>query len=323
MFKKRKKISELNVGDSVDDVFVVKIKREFKAYKNGYSFYLILSDSSGRSIDFVYWGGTDEVEVRRLYSMISGGEILHISGRVGSFRSSLQVSADEHSIFTVLEEGEYDPTDFVMPPRRDPEKMFSELMEAVNGVKNPHIKKLLLSIYGDANIAAKVKRHPAGIEIHHNRWGGLLDHSLEVLEYCKLSAGFFDLNEDLLVAGSLLHDIGKLEEMELKVRIKATRSGQLLGHIVQGAVFLSQKMEELGTPKEIKEKIIHIVVSHHGQKEYGSPKEPMFPEALTVHLADLMSSKLSEMQTFVEMVKASTHDEFAYHKRGRKNILIK
>ncbi len=322
MFKKKKRISELKEGEIIDDIFVVKLKRDFKPYVKGFSFRLFLSDASGQSLEYVYWGDRNEAEVKALFDKVSEDKVIHITGSVGRYRRALQISANNRNLFEVLKEDEFDPQDFILPPNRDVDIMFKELLSAVNSIKNKDIKNLLQNIFNDPEISKRMKKHPGGIEIHHNRYGGLLEHTLEILRYCLLSEEFFKLNKDYLIAGSLLHDIGKLEELSMGTRIKGTRQGQLLGHIVLGISFLSKRMETLKTPKLIQEKILHIITSHHGLLEYGSPKEPMFPEALAVHLADMMSSKLSEMQTFIEKVKGNTENDFAYYVRGRKNIFL-
>lgn len=323
MFHKKKSIDALSVGEKVDDVFVVKIKRELRPYSKGYSFHLILSDASGQSLDYAYWGGQDEDVVKGLYDSVHQDDVVRLTGRVGRYRGKLQVSADPDDVLEALEDGEFDPSDFVMPPARDPDDMFDDLMEAVRAVGQEDIRRLLVAIFSDPDIREAIKRHPGGIEIHHNRVAGLLEHELEVLSYCMLSAEFFDLDRDLLTAGALLHDIGKLEELHMDTRIRATRGGQLLGHITQGLLMLDKFMDRMDTPPALRDKLLHMIVSHHGFNDYGSPKEPMFPEALCVHLADMLSSKLGEMETFIKKVRGTTEDEFAYYGRGHKNILLK
>jgi 3'-5' exoribonuclease len=202
--------------------------------------------------------------------------------------------------------------------------MYSQLLAEISTVQEAQIKALLENVFNDKEIAEKFKNHPGAIEVHHNWVGGLLEHCLEVLEYCKTSHKNFPmLNRDLLVAGALLHDIGKLEEIEVTARIKGTKKGQLTGHLVLGTIFIANKCDEVKMDFETKDKMLHIMVSHHGTSEYGSPKEPMFPEALAVYYADDCSCKLAEMVEFILDSKGSTEDEFMYNKRHSKNILLK
>ena len=235
----------------------------------------------------------------------------------------LQISTNEPDIIVPVAAGEYDPADFIMPAKRDVDEMCEELMGYIGTVGNPEVKALLESIFRDSAVMEKFKKHPGAIEIHHNWTGGLLQHTLEVVEYSLLSKKLFtDLNTDLLIAGALLHDIGKLDEIEVKTRIKGTKKGQLKGHIALGYNRVSGVMERLGTSEEVKDKLLHIILSHHGSNENGSPKPPMIPEAFAVYYADEMSSKLSEITEYVKWARGSTDDEFMYHKRHGHNILL-
>jgi 3'-5' exoribonuclease len=323
-FTKKRKVSELKEGDFVDDVFFVKFKKGISSYAKGFAFDLMLSDSSGRNIEYKYWGSQDEAKVKSLYSSIKADSIVHVQGRVSMYRERLQLATNEPSVIEALKEGQYDASDFVKAARKDVNALYSKLLSSIESVENPKIKELLNAIFKDKKMEAKFKTHPGAIEIHHDWVGGLLEHNLEVLNYCKLSWETFpQLNKDLLIAGAMLHDIGKLEELEVTSRIKGTKKGQLMGHIVLGTIFVSNKCDEIGLDAEIKDKITHIIVSHHGKLEFGSPKAPMFPEAFVVYYSDELSSKIAEMIEFVEDYKSSTEDEFMYHQRNARNILLK
>jgi 3'-5' exoribonuclease len=151
-----------------------------------------------------------------------------------------------------------------------------------------------------------------------------MEHTLEVLNYCKASWEIYPkLSKDLLIAGALLHDTGKMEELIVSSRIKGTVKGQLIGHLILGAIFVSNKCDEFGLDDELKTKLLHIIASHHGRLEYGAPKEPMFPEAAIIYYADELSSKVCEMIDFVESAKNSTEDDFMFHKRSSKNIYLR
>ncbi len=326
VYEKKRSIASLSEGDLVNDIFVVKIKKGIHQYKskNGYYFQLLLSDSSGKTLEYRYWGDENEEEIKRIYNSIKRDSVVFIKGKVTNFNGKLQLSSEHPSSIRVLEEGEYDEKEFIKPPKRDPEEMYSVLLKEIEGVENPKIKQLLESIFKDPAIEKKFKEHPGGIEIHHNWVGGLLQHTLEVLEYCKLSCKLFpDLNKDLLIAGALLHDIGKLEELTVTSRIKGTNRGQLIGHIVLGANFVARKMDELGLDDELKDKILHMIVSHHGKLEYGSPKEPMCAEAFALYYADEMSSKIAEISEFIRVSREDTEDDFMYNKRRKYNVFLR
>jgi 3'-5' exoribonuclease len=323
-FVKRKKVSELRDGENVDDIFFVKFKKGVSGYVNGFSFELTLSDTSGKNIDYKYWGGKDEGRLKALYDSIYPDSIVRVQGKVSSYKGRPQLATNEPAVIEVLQEGQYDGADFVKPAKRDVDAMYAELLLAVSSVKHPKLKLLLEGVFNDKELATKFRKHPGAIAIHHNWTGGLLQHTLEVLSYCKTSLeNFPSLDRDLLYVGALLHDIGKLEELAVTSRIKGTRKGQLAGHLVLGSVFVSNKCDEVGLEDDLKDKLLHILVSHHGKPEFGSPKEPMIPEAVVVYYADELSAKVAEVLEFVEESKLETEDDFMYHKRYGKNILLK
>jgi len=302
----------------------VKIKKTMSSYAKGFFFQLILSDSSGKTLDYRYWGSNDEKKVRELYNSIKPDSVVHVQGKVSVYNNKLQLATNEPFVIEPLKEDEYDKSDFIKPARKDIDDMYSELKSAIDEVKNPDIKKLLENIFNEPSMEAKFKAHPGAIEIHHNWIGGLLEHTLEVLKYSLLSFDLFPvLDRDLLIAGALLHDIGKLDELEMTSRIKGSDSGQLIGHIVLSTIFVSNKMDELGLDKELKNKLLHIIISHHGKLEYGSPKQPMFPEAVVIYYADEMSSKIAEITEFVKNSIEDTEDDFMFHWRKQHNIYLK
>lgn len=324
-FRKKQQISALEVGESIDDVFVVKIKRGMSEYVKGFRFNLILSDNSGKTLEYVYWGPKDEKAVKEIYESIKSDGVVRIQGKVSSYNDKLQLATNAPFRIEVLNEKQYEKEDFVKPSKKNIEEMYDELINSIDSVENEKIKTLLNNIFQDPIILEKFKEHPGAIEIHHNWIGGLLEHTLDVLKYSQLTLQQFPtLNKDLLIAGSLLHDIGKLEELEITSRIKGTNLGQLTGHLVLGLIYVSKKIDEIEDfDKEIKDKILHILTSHHGKNEFGSPKEPMFPEALAIYYADELSSKISEMTEFIESAKEETEDDFMYNRRKNGNIFLK
>lgn len=323
---KKKLINEYKEGDLVDDIFVVKIRKGILQTSNGkYYFSLILTDSGGKSIDYKYWGGLNQEKVKRVYSPINDDSVIHLQGKVSSYQGKIQITSDDPQIIRVLESGEYEPEEFIKRTKKDVESLYLELKEYINKVNDEKLKLLLVSIFNE-DIQKNFKKHPAAISIHHNWIGGLLEHTLEVIKYCELSKGLFpELNKDLLITGALLHDIGKLEEMKMTTRIKGTNKGMFSGHLVLGSILVSKKMDEIGLDEELKDKILHMIVSHHGKEEYGTPKEPMFPEAVTLYYADEASSKIAEMISFIENNKIETEDDFMpkYKKTIPVNVFLR
>ncbi len=322
-YEKIQPIDSLKEGDRVEDVFVVKIKKGFKQYAKGYSFQLILTDNSGRTIDYRFWGGLDEAGVKALYDSILADSVVLVQGKVAKYMDKLQISTNDPDTITALSEGDYNPEDFIMASRLDADEMYKLLETYMENVEDPDLSELLRHIFKDDDFREKFIKHPGAIEIHHNWVGGLLQHTLEVVEYSLMSKRMFpELDEDYLTAGAILHDIGKLDELEVTSRIKGSRIGQLHGHIALGYALLSKIMDELQTSTIVREKLLHIIISHHGKLEYGSPKPPMMPEAYAVYYADEMSSKLSEITEYIKWAKESTDDDFMYHRRHGHNILL-
>jgi len=323
-YAKKQSISDLNEGGVIDDVFVVKIKKGVSEYVKGYRFNLLLSDNSGKTLDYVFWGDNDEEKVRALYSSINADSVVKVQGKVSSYNGKLQLATNAPHTIQVLKENQYIKEDFVKPPKKDIEKMYVSLKKYIDNVSNTQIKQLLKNIFDNPNIETKFKIHPAAIEIHHNWIGGLLEHVSEMLKMCDtLKEVYPNLDMDLLVTGVLLHDIGKLEELQVTSRIKGTL-GQMTGHIIIGSALVIKEIEKIeGFDESLKHKIIHLIVSHHGKVEYGSPKEPMFPEAIALNYVDELSSKITELLEFVNDSKSETEDEFMYNKRQGRSIYLK
>jgi 3'-5' exoribonuclease len=324
-YRKKRSIASLCECDHVDDVFVVKIKRGFSPYVKGYRFTLLLSDNTGKTLEYVYWGGQSEETVKALYDTIKSDSVVHVQGKVSSYGGKLQLATNEPDLIEVLSDEQFCTEDFVPVSRKNLEELYRRVEAAIETVENHHVKALLERFFKNPEIAGHFKRHPGAISIHHNWIGGLLEHSLEVLDYCEAAARQFpSLDRDLLVAGALLHDIGKLDELVVTSRIKGTTVGQLVGHLVTGVLWVAREMDGIeGFDPELKNKLMHILVAHHGKNEYASPKEPMFPEAVAVYYADELSSKLAEMIAFIDDARTETEDEFMYHPRHRKNIYLK
>ncbi len=320
---KKKLLNEYTEGDLVQDIFVVKIKKGLLGYAKGHYFSLILTDSSGGSIEYRYWGGRDENKVKQMYDSIKDDSVIYTEGQFSSYYGKPQITSNEQQPVKVLERGQYNEADFIKRTKKDIENLYSSLMEHINKVSNEKLKLLLMNIF-DGEIKENFKKHPAAISIHHNWIGGLLEHTLEVVRYCEFSKEIFpELDEDLLIVGALLHDIGKLEEMEMTTRIKGTNKGMFSGHLVLGSILVSNKMNEIGLDDALKEKVLHMIVSHHGKEEYGSAKEPMFPEAVALYYADETSSKIAEMINFIEDNKDKTENDFMYHNKKGINIFLR
>ena len=177
------------------DSFFVKFKKGVNTYAKGFYFDLTLADSSG-NIEYKYWGGPDEGRIRNLYESIKPDSIVHVQGKIGEYKGRLQFTTNEPFLFEVLKPEQYNDGDFVKVSQRDLEEMYLEILEYIELVENAQIKKLLTTVFHDKEFENRFKKHPGAIEIHHNWVGGLMEHVLQILKYCKTSWEIFPLNKD-------------------------------------------------------------------------------------------------------------------------------
>jgi len=306
-------VKDIKDGQEVDDAFSVKYKKPLREYKNGWMFILGLSDISGE-IEAVYWGGDNEAAVKRIYEQIEVGDVLQIKGTTSKFKGRTKIDIDEESGKLKLIE-DYNLENFVERSEKDPEGSLRELKDKVNAINNQQIKQLLTAILEDEEVVEKLKQAPAAMYLHHAYIGGLLEHILSMINICqRVKQNYPQLDHDLLIAGCLLHDIGKIKEFEVSTHIKQSEEGLLRGHMSSGAELIIQKINELHEfPERLKNKLLHLIISHHGKKEYGSAKEPAFPEAACIYYVDELDSKL--FQYLNKKKEAKTDDFHIWDKR--------
>jgi len=309
--RKTIKINELKAGGTVDDLFAVRFLKPVTAYKNGFSFQMWVSDAGG-DLAVKYWGEKDEKGVKAVFDTIAKGSVVHVKGKVTEYNNALEIHVNPSSgdSVAVLKEGEYEVADFVATTTEDIESMRSQLFIIMRKVKDARLKQLLESFFGDEEFVKQFCFCPASITHHSNCIGGLLEHTLRVVKMCEHYAQQYpELDRDLLVTGAILHDIGKLREYTVSSIIGATDEGRLVGHLVIGAGMVNDACRLIGDfPPELNLKVQHLVLSSHGTTDYGSPKEPLFPEAQALAMADLSTTRIED----ILMVKrtANTEDDW-------------
>jgi len=222
-------------------------------------------------------------------------DIVAVDGVVEDYQGTLQIRVRKISRCSP---DAVDLFDYLPRSRRDPEEMYATLMDRLRRVPEGPLRMLLLTIMEDPAIAEKYKRAPAAMSYHHAFLGGLLEHVLSLVQLGDQVCDHYEfLRRDLLLAGLVLHDVGKIEELSFSRGFRYSTRGQLLGHISIGLEMVQEKMRQIPEfPAELKGQIEHMILSHHGKVEFGSPKEPVFPEALVVHFLDEMDSKLEAMR---------------------------
>jgi len=286
-------IRELRPDEIATAVFLVQ-SREVRQKRTGEPYLsMTLSDRSG-DIDAKMWDNVAEV-----MDTFDRDDFVKVKGLMQLYNNRPQLTV--HKLRRV-EDNEVDFRDFFAASLQDPDEMWSQLRSTVSGLDNVHIRRLLDAFLDDPDIAARYRVAPAAKTIHHAFRSGLLEHVISLSGLAKLVAGHYrtaDLN--LLIAGVVLHDIGKIYELSYDRGFGYSPEGQLVGHIAIGFRMLNDKLRAFPEfPVELRYLIEHMILSHHGQLEFGSPKVPIFPEALLLHYIDDMDSKMECMRALVD-----------------------
>jgi 3'-5' exoribonuclease len=278
-------VSDLTPDTSITSFFLV-CDKELRSTREGRAFLrLELGDRSG-TIEGRIWENAEE-----LAATFARDDIVKVQARVESYRNKVQLAVDK---VRRADPAELDLADYFPHTGEDVEQLYRRLAEHASAVGNPWLKRLLGSVLEDPAIVPRLKRAPAAKSMHHAFLGGLLEHVVSLCDLCRLVAGHYpELDMDLLVCGAVLHDIGKLDELCYERAINYTAEGQLLGHIIIELEQVTRKMDAIeGFPADLKTLVKHLLISHHGQYEFGSPKLPMFREALALHYLDDLDSKM-------------------------------
>lgn len=285
-------VRDLTDGAAVDTPFLVAQLEERKK-KNGDPFLsLVLADRTGE-IRAVMWD-----DVVRTLQEVAKGDYALVTGAVSLYQDQLQLRVDR---MRKLSPSQVDEADFIASSALDVEQMWKEIGDAVALVRQPQLRALLEEILGDEDIADRMKRCPAAKRYHHTFRGGLLEHTLSVLRLCQQVAAHYDfLDRDMLVAGAVLHDYGKIYELRYEREYDYTDEGQLVGHIVMASAELDARMRKLGFDDSLRAQVLHLVVSHHGEEQYGSPRRPMTPEAIALHFVDMLDSRMEMARAALE-----------------------
>ena len=279
-------LKELRDGEMVSENYFCKQKQtlQTKAGKNYYS--LILQDKTG-TMDGKVW------ELNAGIEHFEALDYIRVEGQVVSFQGTLQLNIRR---VRRLSEGEYDVSEYMPCTKKDTAQMYKELLGYIDSLKDAQFKLLAESYYKeDPKYKEMFLSHSAAKTMHHNFVGGLLEHTVSVTKLCAYLADNYPvLDRDLLLTAAMFHDVGKLSEISPFPENDYTDAGQLLGHIYIGADWLSKRMDKLGgfTVKR-KNELLHCILSHHGELEFGSPKKPALAEALALSLADNLDAKLA------------------------------
>ena len=286
-------INEIKENDAVDSLFLVKEKSSSVTKAGNVYLRLKLVDRSGE-IEARIW-----TSVESFAGSFEKDGFVHVTGKAVSFQERLQLNIT--SIEGVREE-EILFSDFFPVTEKDIEEMFRSLVDISRQMKNLHLNQLLQLFWEDEAFVKLFKMAPASKWLHHNYLGGLLEHTLSVVQLALKNAGHYPgLDIDLLITASIFHDLGKVDELSYHRSFDYSDEGRLLGHIVLGMERVEDKIRQLPDfPKELSTLLRHFLLSHHGQYLWGSPKKPMTLEAVMLHFLDDMDAKINGIQQFIK-----------------------
>lgn len=312
---KNQYIKDLKEGEAVNDYFAVSSKTPPKQYKKktGLWFSMNISDKTG-AISVKFWGGENEQTVKDLYGSFKISDVVSIKGgsvKLDSFSGKLEIHIND-DIGQITKEQDYDLSEFVPITEKNIDGLITQFKAEIENIETGNIKLLLKSIFDDDSFMKKYSLTPAAKTHHHNYVGGLIEHVLSMISLSKTIAKQYepDLNLDLMIAGCMLHDIGKIIEYETKTTIDYTITGSLLGHISIGAKMVEDKIDKLTDfPQDLKNKILHLVLSHHGSQEAGSPVIPHFPEATALHKIDDCDAQVKNALQVKKQLSETTNED--------------
>ncbi len=293
-------ISDLKAGESVESQVFLIASKDLRTTTNGALYiHAVLKDRTGQ-IPSRMWQASEI-----LYNNMPEGGFIELKGRAENYKGNMQFIIDA---IRPVDEDKVDFADFLPATPHNIDKLWDRTLEILRSIKDKHVQLLIKQFVTDEALVAQFKRSPAAANMHHAYIGGLCEHTLNLMEIALLVIPRYpQVSLDLVLAGLFLHDIGKTEELRCETTFSYTDNGQLLGHLFIAASWVEQKCaaaeKETGEPfpEEIKTALQHIILSHHGTYEFGSPKIPATPEAVAIHHIDNLDAKLN---TYVGLIES-------------------
>ena len=308
-----KYIETLREGDRVGEVYLCKKKQNVltkagKPYDN-----VTLQDKTG-TLSAKIWD-VNSAGIEDFDSL----DYVYVVGDVTMFQGAPQLNIKR---IRKVGEGEYDPTDYLPVSSKDIGQMYQELLKFVKNLQNPHLKALTEMFFENETFAARFKNHSAAKSVHHGFVGGLLEHTLSVTQNCDyISMQYPFLNRDLLLTAAMLHDIGKLDELSTFPENDYTDAGQLLGHITIGAMQIRNQIAKIPDfPVRLANELLHCILAHHGELEYGSPKKPALVEAIALSMADNLDAKMESFKEEISSIPENNLEWQGFNRLFDSNI---
>jgi len=298
---------DIKNGDKVNEVFLAADKNLAYSQKGAPYLNLRLRDKTG-DLDGKVWDNALSWD-----KTFKKGDLIRIQARALSYKSAVQLSIID---IQKMEAGEVELGDFFPVALGDVDQMFAALLDYCGQVKTPCLAALLRSFFEDGELAALFKRAPAAKAMHHAYVGGLLEHTLSVVRLLEKVADYYQgIDRDLLITGGILHDIGKVYELSYDRVVEYSDEGRLVGHIVMGAEMIDHRIANIPDfPSQTALELRHLILSHHGVLEYGSPKRPKTLEALIVHHLDVMDANVNTFQEAIREARDEESDWTPYHR---------
>lgn len=286
-------VKDLIENETLASAFLVKVKVPGTTRSGKPFLSLRLADRTGE-IEGRVWERVAELD-----GVFGIHDVIRIRARVERYREQLQLNITD---LQRLDPSQVDQAAFLPRSSEDPEELWRRLRKLAASVQNPHLSRLLHRFLSDRTLARRLKQAPAAKSLHHAYLGGLLEHTVSVTQLLgRLCDHYPFLDRDLLITAGILHDIGKLEEYSYDLHVDYTDAGRLLGHVVLGVQRLAQEIGQIkGFPPTLSLALQHLVLSHHGQYEFGAPKRPKTLEAFALHYADDLDAKMNHLSGILE-----------------------
>ncbi len=290
-------INKIEPGETINDIYMIRDPILRSTTRGDLYIAMYISDRSGQ-LNGRMWQATETI-----YKALPKPGFVHIQGRSELYQNNLQIIINNISVVDV---GKVCIDDFLAKTKKDTGQMFEQLKEIVGRIQNPQLQAIVKAFLADEELMEKFCNAPGGMKLHHDYIGGLLEHVHNMLRVAVAILPLYpNIQADLVLAGIFLHDIGKTEELSYDMAFSYTDSGQLIGHIVKSILMVSQKVDALrakGTQieQEVVDSLGHIILSHHGEYEFGSPKLPAMPEAFMVYYIDDLDAKLNLVESAID-----------------------
>jgi len=283
-------VGTIKAGDEIDDAFALA-EKTLAQKKDGKPYLtVVLSDKSG-SVKGVVWDRVEEIA-----SATTAGDVVHVKGGVSEYRGKLQVVIKKMTP-SALE----DASDFLPATNHNTDSMFERLVRMTESLKTDYLRALFDSFWNDPDFVQRFKTAPAAKKMHHAYIGGLLEHTLSMALLVERIAGHYSgIDLELLLTGVILHDIGKIQEFDYQLNIDYSDEGRLLSHIIIGIQMVDEKLKQVDQFPLEKERLLkHMIISHHGTREFGSPEPPKTLEAVLLNYIDEIDSKVNGIREFM------------------------